>query len=70
MDAKDAEIGQWYKVELPVQEVKVLQGKLVRIIRSEEGNVLMFKGRFNFSAVTDELVSIEETEPPKTGVTR
>ena len=66
---KSYTVGKWYKVEVPVTATKSYQGRLMRIIDAkDDGSVLMFQGRFPFSAAEDEIVGIQETEEPSTGV--
>ena len=66
MAASKFQVGGWYKVEIPVTATKSYQGRLVRVIDTKDDGtqVLQFQGRFPFSASTDELIAIEETDEP------
>lgn len=68
----DFEVGTWYKVEIPVQSSKTYVGRLMRAIETKDNGVviLQMQGRFPFSVLSDEVISIEQTDEPKTGVPR
>lgn len=68
----DFEVGTWYKVEIPVQSSKTYVGRLMRALETKNDGVvvLQMQGRFPFSVMSDEVISIEPTDEPKTGVPR
>lgn len=66
--ADEMKTGEWYEVEFLVPASKKLTGKLLRTLKTEDGAVFMFEGRFPFAVEEDKMVNVAPTAPPKTGV--
>ena len=60
---EDVETGHYYGIQFIVPAEKSLRGKLIKIVSTDEGPLLILYGRGPWSVLASDIIAIEEVGP-------